>query len=91
MPQRQCLVKALPALHASKACLCAENEVQEDVTHEVWGYLVHFKSTGKLLLMVMLPRATALHNMRRHPVFQYMQQQPDRHVTDCWGAYAPHC
>ncbi|KAL0053601.1 hypothetical protein WJX82_008144 [Trebouxia sp. C0006] len=44
----------------------------------IWGYLVHFKATGMLLLLVDNPSVHAVSAIAKHPVCHYMQQQPSR-------------
>ena len=45
----------------------------------IWGYLVHFKATGMLLLLVDNPSVHAVSAIAKHPVCHYMQQQPSRY------------
>ena len=44
----------------------------------LWGYLVHLQASRQLLLLVDCPHIKALPALRKHPVFHYMQLQPDR-------------
>ncbi len=44
----------------------------------IWGYLVHFKATGMLLLLVDSSSVHAVSAIAKHPVCHYMQQQPSR-------------
>lgn len=45
----------------------------------IWGYLVHFKATGLLLLLVDCPTVHAVAAIARHPVFHYLKQQDSRY------------
>ena len=57
-------------------CAVGGERVAKDVFDDMWGYLVHLKSTGQLLLMLHNPNG--LHRIAQHPVFHYVQQQSHR-------------
>lgn len=65
-----------PRCYTSSLCAVNRDRVAKDVFDDMWGYLVHLKSTGQLLLM--LHNTNGLHSIQQHPVFQYMQQQSHR-------------
>ena len=44
----------------------------------IWGYLVHFRASGLLLLLLDCPTVHAVAAIARHPVFHYLKQQASR-------------